>query len=280
MLESLALAPLALAIGLLYEGIDRKLAARMQNRVGPPILQPFYDIWKLIEKEHMRPEGTGIYFTVFPLLALCSVIVVVPLLFTLSFEGDILLILYMLAMSTAFLALSGFASLNPFGAVGGWREILQFIGYEFPFIVATLAVALQSNSLSIGYISTASHFLPFAFFAFLLAVQAKLSRPPFHIPEAETEIVAGIETEYSGTRLAALHLVKSVELFALISFAVLLFFGFGTIEWFALNSLAILFFLSLTKVLVGRLRIDQSVRFFWLFLGPLALIDLIRVVLL
>lgn len=280
MLESLALIPLALIAGLLYEGIDRKLAARMQNRIGPPVWQPIYDILKLLEKESLRPEGTGPYFTVFPLLALASTSVVLPFIFTITFEGDVLLVIYLLAMSMAFLALSGFASLSPFGTVGGWREILQFIGYEFPFIVAVLAVALQSNSLSLGYISTASHSLPFAFSAFLLAIQAKLSRPPFHIPEAETEIVAGIETEYSGTRLAVLRLTKATELFVLVSLAVVLFFGLGTLKWFALNSLMVLFLLILTKVIVARLRIDQSIRFFWLFLGPLALIDLLRMVLL
>ncbi|MFH1786478.1 MAG: complex I subunit 1 family protein [archaeon] len=277
MIEGILLIALAIPAGLVLQGIDRKLTARMQNRIGPPILQPYYDFMKLIQKRDIIPDNVGVFFTIFPILTLVASLCVLPFLSLISFKGDIIVTLYLLLMISAFLALSGFASGSPFGTIGAWREIMMVIGYELPLVVAVVAVIMDAGSLSLSQIASSAHFLPFAFAAFLISTQAKLARSPFHIPDAETEIVAGIHTEYSGVRLAMLNLSAAVDLFIMVVLAVMLFLSPPTWYYFAGYSLAILFVLTTVKVITGRLRIDQMIRFFWFIVGPIALIDLLRV---
>ena len=284
-------------LSIIYSGIDRKLGAHMQNRIGPPILQPLYDLLKLIQKEDIHPEGISFFYALFPPLTLASAILLLLLLplptQLFSFTYDSLLLIYLLAMSSAFLILSGFSSNSTFASHGSWRHMLQLIGSELPFLIAfaTLILATNSYSLSTSILASGSfslskisaaapHFYPFAFLAFLLASQAKLSRPPFHIPDAETEIVAGITTDYSGKKLALLEYSHMLELFVLISLAVLLFIGYSTPLSFLLHSLIILFLLTALRFIIARFRIDQSIQFLWLALAPVALIDLVRVMLL
>ncbi len=271
------LVPAGVVLGLIYQGIDRKLGARMQNRVGPPILQPIYDTLKLFAKGDIIPAGTSFLFTLFPVLAFATALSTLPFLFMISFRGDIILILYLVTMITAFTALAGFASNNTYGVIGSWREIIQLLGCEFPLVAAIIAVILDSGSMTITQIALTPHYLPFAFVAFIIAIQAKLSRAPFHIPDAETEIIAGVRTEYSGTRLALLNLAASTELFILVSLGVLLFLGVPSTVLFFAYSLLIVFVMISLRVVTARLRIGQSFRFLWLVAGPLALIDIARI---
>ena len=122
-------------------------------------------------------------------------------------------------------------------------------------------------------------FLPFAFAAFLLTAQAKLMRAPFNIPDAETEIVAGIATEYSGTRLALLEFTHNLELVIMLTLATVLFLGFQSWPLFFLHTFIILLALITIRFITARLRIEQSLRFLLFFVTPLALIDLLLVML-
>ena len=269
-------------LSIIYSGIDRKLGAHMQNRIGPPILQPLYDLLKLIQKEDIHPEGISFFYALFPPLTLASAILLLLLLplptQLFSFTYDSLLLIYLLAMSSAFLILSGFSSNSTFASLGSWRHMLQLIGSELPFLLAFATLIVSANSFSLSKISaSAPHLFPFAFIAFLISSQAKLSRAPFNIPDAETEIVAGITTDYSGKKLALLQYAHMLELFVLISLTVLLFIGYSTPELFLLHSLIILFLMTTLRFIIARFRIDQSIKFLWLALAPIALIDLVRV---
>lgn len=275
--------PLALVLSILYVGIDRKVGARMQNRIGPPIWQPLYDILKLLQKEDVAPAGSSRFFTLFPVLAFASTFLILFILPTgtqlIGFSWDSLLLIYLLGMGTAFVALSGLSSNSPFGMVGAWRKILLLIATEVPLLIILAALVIESGSFSLQTISQTPHFLPFAFIAFLLTTQAKLMRSPFNIPDAETEIVAGVATEYSGKNLALLEFNHYIELVILLALAVTLFFGFGGWPLFILQTILLLFALITVRFITARLRIEQSLRFLLFGVAPLALIDLLRVVL-
>jgi NADH-quinone oxidoreductase subunit H len=251
---------------MIYYGIFRKLAARMQSRIGPPIWQPLLDFIKLVGKEDLNPEQAKAGFTLWPFIAITSILIaglltpiagVVPL----SFTGDIVVLVYFLGFGSLAVYLSGFSSSNPFGIVGSMRGLIQMIGYEFPFIASIVVPVVATGMLSPFLINTFQlHYgwlgvaYPFAAIAYFIAILAKVEIPPFHSPDAHQEIVAGYSTEYTGTRLAMIDLSHMIKLFVLISLGIALFCG-GSAN----------IFIFLAK------------KFTWLF-GFIALIDLIRVV--
>jgi NADH-quinone oxidoreductase subunit H len=278
-----------LLMSFIYSGILRKVAARMQNRIGPPVWQPLLDFLKLLNKEDIIPEQAKAGFTLWPFVALASVIVaglMVPVggESALPFQGNLLIIFYFLAMSSVSLYLCGFVSSNPFGIVGSARKITQAVGYEFPFLVSIIVPAIflgSMNPLTISSYQLSGVWLagvfPFAFMAFFVAVLAKTETPPFHVPGAHQEIVAGYYTEYTGTRLAFIELSHLVKLFVLISLGVALFMGSSPdLLSFLVKSLALLFLVTLARTVFARLRVDHVLRVAWLF-GAVALIDLARV---
>jgi NADH-quinone oxidoreductase subunit H len=280
-----------LIMSFIYSGILRKIAARMQNRIGPPIWQPILDFLKLMGKEDIIPEQAKPGYVFWPYAALSSVIVaglMIPVAgqLALPFQPNLLIIFYFLAMSSVALYLCGFVSSNPFTVIGSSRKITQAVGYEFPFLISILVPALflsTLNPLTISSFQSEGIWLawsfPFAFLAFLVAILAKTETPPFHVPGAHQEIVAGYYTEYTGTRLALIELTHFVKLFILISLGVALFMGPSPdFLSFLIKSLALLFLATIARVVFARLRIDQVLRVAWL-LGAVALIDLARVLL-
>ncbi|MEE9323552.1 MAG: complex I subunit 1 family protein [Candidatus Aenigmarchaeota archaeon] len=271
----------AFLIGFIYLGIARKVAAHMQHRIGPPVWQPFLDFVKLMSKENIQTkDSVGFLMTLCPIISFASmltVIVFIPIagFGLVSFEGSVFVVIYFMVMSSAFFALAGFATGNPFGSVGSIREITQLVSYEFPFVVSLITIGMLTGFQIVPYFSL--HF-PFAFFAFLTGVLGKLSLPPFHIPEADQEIVAGPLTEYSGPRLAMFELSKAAGFWVLISLGAVFFMGAGNLVMFAVNSLALLVILIIFRVVFARLRISNAFRLCWFIIGPLAIIDLVRVI--
>jgi NADH-quinone oxidoreductase subunit H len=141
----------AALIGLLYEGILRKLSAHMHSRVGPPIWQPLLDFFKLMMKESIKPGRATLLFTLVPILAFSSVITVIFLVpiggFQLiNFPGNLLVAIYLLILTSLLYAIAGWASSSPFGSVGSIREITQLFAYEFPFIVSLLTIGILTGS--------------------------------------------------------------------------------------------------------------------------------------
>jgi NADH-quinone oxidoreductase subunit H len=271
----------AFIAGFLYEGIVRKIAAHTHHRIGPPVWQPFMDWVKLMFKENIRPkEGIGFLMTLSPIVSFASLLTVIlfipiagSVLF--SFQGSLFVVIYFLILYSAFFAIAGFATGNPFGYVGGIREITQIVSYEFPFIVSLLTVGFLTGFEIVPFLSLQ---FPFAFLAFMAGVLGKLCLPPFHIPEAEQEIVSGHLTEYSGPRLAMFELSKAIGFWVLISLGAVYFLGAQNMITFIVNSLVLLVLLIIIRTIFARLRISQAFRIYWFVIGPLAVIDLVRVI--
>jgi len=195
------------------EWVDRKLYARMQNRRGPlytgwsGILQPVADIVKLFAKEDVTPAASDKFmFNILPLVALasaCTAGLYLPVWHLTgynSFQGDLIVMVYLLAMPSFVLFLAGWFSVSPFSLIGATRVLTQLFAYEVPFFLALLTPAVVAGSWKIAdiakypWVSGNWWVIPLQVLAFIVAVlalQAKLERVPFDIPEAETEVVPG-----------------------------------------------------------------------------------------
>ncbi|HID31979.1 MAG TPA: NADH-quinone oxidoreductase subunit H, partial [bacterium (Candidatus Stahlbacteria)] len=243
------------AIGLLITWVDRKVTARIQWRVGPPIYQPYADFLKLLLKETLIPEGASrVAFILAPFIGLIGVSIVSTMLFImnfnpeLSFVGDIIVIVYLLALPPLAVIVGGSSSRNPLSSVGASREMVLYFGYELPFLLAIAIAIIKTGSLKIGEIIIYQRlFGPLLYsisgiiagIVFLLASQAKLSFVPFDIPEAEQEIMAGPYLEYSGVSLAVFKLTRAMLFFILPVLLITLLWGGMTSLWSILKLILI-----------------------------------------
>ncbi|MCX6068731.1 MAG: NADH-quinone oxidoreductase subunit H, partial [Chloroflexi bacterium] len=206
-------------LGMFYEWMDRKLVARFQNRIGPRWFQPFADMVKLFAKEQIEPRvANPVLFFGLPILALSGALTAalyVPMLGLApahSFPGDLVATLYLLSLLTVSIGLAGWNTSSRFSLVGATRALTQTFAYEAPFLLALLGPALAAGSWQISEINVyaASHWMilsqPVGFVVALIGLMGKLELPPFDAPEAETEIVAGALTDYSGRGLAIFNL--------------------------------------------------------------------------
>jgi NADH-quinone oxidoreductase subunit H len=283
--------------GLWASWIDRKVTARVQYRVGPPLLQPLIDLVKLSGKELLIPRSASrMTFLFAPLMGLSSVVLVSTILWMndlnagQSFIGDLIAVIYLLIIPSISIMMGGFASGNPLASLGASREMNLVLGYELPFVLAVMVAVIKSNfSVRIGDILTfqarhgaiidsLSGFL--AFLVVIFCVQAKLGLVPFDIPEAETEIVSGPLIEYSGAGLAIYKLMKNMLLFVLPFFVMLLFLGGWQWDgfngfWGLLKYIGLVALVTVIRNTNPRLRIDQAMRFFWGTLTGLAVIALL-----
>ncbi|WKZ51833.1 MAG: NADH-quinone oxidoreductase subunit H [Anaerolineales bacterium] len=295
-LFSLMIFPAGLALilsGLLYEWADRKLVARFQNRVGPRWFQPFADILKLLAKEEIKPSGLdSALFYGLPILALTGALTAAlyaPILGLPpihSFPGDLIVTLYLLSLLTISMGLAGWNASSRFSVIGATRSLTQLFAYEAPFLLALLGPAIAANSWTIRDVSAyaGSHWLilsqPVGFVIALIGLMGKLELPPFDAPEAETEIVAGALTEYSGRGLALFTLGKSVELVVAVSLVAAFYLGgIGNPLLFLLKTLGIVLLMSLLQALLTRLRIDQTVGLWWRLGALLALLQILVLIL-
>ncbi|MDD5005843.1 MAG: NADH-quinone oxidoreductase subunit H [Candidatus Omnitrophica bacterium] len=284
--------------GLLISWIDRKVTARLQYRVGPPILQPFTDIVKLLGKELLLPKGASkITFLFSPILGIISIMIVTTLLWLVNiwpqktFFGDLIVVLYFLVLPSLGIILGGFASRNPLASIGASREMKLVMAYELPFILAVFVpVAKSGLSIKLGeiisYQSAYGAFISnwsgvLSFIVILFCVQAKLGLVPFDMAEAETELAGGALIEYSGPSLAIFKLTKAMMLFVLPYFIVILFLGGFNFNGLAavrslLGFVAIIVLIIVIRNTNPRLRVDQALRFFW---GPMTILAILALVL-
>lgn len=285
-------------IGLLASWIDRKVTAKVQYRVGPPLLQPLIDIVKLLGKETLVPAGSSkITFLMAPVIGLASVILVSTLLWinniypAKSFLGDLIVVLYLLVIPSISIIMGGFASRNPLASLGASREMKLVLGYELPFILATLVSVIKS-----GYTFRLGEILDFqvqngafvgswsgvlALIVAIMCMQAKLALVPFDIPEAETEIVGGPLIEYSGSGLAIYRLMKNMLMFTVPFFLIIVFIGGLRLDgihllYSVLKYIGLVALMTVIRNTNPRVRIDQAVKFFW---GPMTIIAIIAIIL-
>jgi len=316
---AIVIAFLGVVIGLFYKGIDRKLAARMQARVGPPIRQPFMDFFKLMIKENIVPQNAVPWiFNGAPIMTLVSSITILlylpvgntpPLL---SGFGDIVLIIYLLTLPAIGMVVGGFASGSPYANVGAQREMVMMMSYELPLVTVVVALGWklsqvypQLNVFSLAVIN--AHPIwglvgPLGFIGAILlfitlaaVTPGELSKVPFDAPEAETELAGGILVEYSGRNLALFGLADAVKTIVMASLTVALFFPYNISHLLALSGAFaliadVLFFLvkmflimfveiTFIRVAVARLKIDQVSLAYWIPVSIIGLLGLMLIVL-
>jgi formate hydrogenlyase subunit 4 len=288
----------ALVLGLTLKGLDRRLAARLQARVGPPLAQPLYDLVKLARKRTMLPDvANETLFLGAPLVGAVSMALAAALVPIAGFYtpdpmlGDLLVLLYLLTVPAVVLMIAGSASGSPFGAIGFSREMAMMLAYEGPLVLVVAAVAMRTGMGMGGVVSFSltdimayqqSHgaflFDPVmwpALLAFLAFYPANLGIIPFDIPEAETEVLEGPLLEYSGPALGLFKVMSALKAVVVLGLGVALFFPLapdgvaGLLVQIAKLVILMLIGVTVVRVSCGRMRIDQAFRFFLKW--PLAL---------
>lgn len=217
----LALAPV---LGGLVSGIDRKITARMQSRFGPPVLQPFYDVLKLLGK---TPTSVNAWLTLCAYFTLMSSALAVFLFF---FQADLLLIFFVLTIGAVFQVMGALSVNSPFSQAGAQRELLQMLAYEPLIILVFIGIALKTGSFSIEAVyahqTPLLYSMPLLFLALGTALTIKLRKSPFDISASHhghQEIVRGVLTEYSGPQLAMLEVAHWLD--------VILILGLCSLFW-------------------------------------------------
>jgi formate hydrogenlyase subunit 4 len=311
---TIGLTAFGLIFGLFYKGVDRKLSAHMQGRIGPPLRQPFRDVVKLFTKENIIPENAISWiFNLAPLMGLVATITILLYLPLGGFQpllmgkGDLILILYLLLIPSLAMVIGGFSSGSPYATVGAQREMATMMAYEFPLAIIIISIAWRlsleggtavfslttMSSIPVWNIAGPLGFIGFIILLLVLLIvtPAELSKIPFDSPEAETEIAGGLLVEYSGRNLAMFYLTDGVKTLVMASLIVALFFPYNLSPLLGLQSypayavdiifylvkvlLVVLFSVSLIRVAIARLKIDQIVYTYWVPLTLLGLVGLI-----
>jgi NADH-quinone oxidoreductase subunit H len=277
----------AFAAGILLSFNLRKIAARVQSRRGPlvrmparwkdishsKLLQPLYDIQKLLSKQTIIPHTATPFFTAGPIMALAFALALtlfVPVAGgAIDYSFSLVIVFYLLIGVTMSIIIGGTASASLFAAIGGVREIELMLANEIPFILGTFALAITADSLSVhSMMGFNLLYNPFAAMAVFIAILVKLHIKPFDIPEADAEIVGGLTTEYSGKLLGILEITKLIMLFALSALFVDLFLwvpASGVLAWaeFIVLVLVVGGVIGIVNALFARFRIEQATK--WLF---------------
>lgn len=248
----LVLSPL---IGGLLMGFDRKLTARLQNRRGPPIIQPFYDVFKLFGKEDKIINKTYLVFAVAYLL---TVILSTALLL---FHYDLLVIVFVFGLSFIFLVLAGYSVRSQFSYVGSTRELLQMLTYEPILLLVVFLIRLVTGSFQMDAIFKAQpllYVLPLALVAVFIILPIKFRKSPFDISTAHQEIAQGPLTEYTGKYLALVETAHFFEVFFILWFIGLFFVQNPIVR---LGLMAVAYFAAIVvDNVTARLRIDQMIK--------------------
>ena len=294
-------------IHLLYvQYFERKVIAHMQSRMGPMrvgwhgILQPIADALKLFFKEDIIPAQSDkpIFFIapIIGVIAGVSTIAVMPLWKSFSIANLNIGILYILALSSIgsfSIILGGWASNSKYSFLGGLRSSAQVISYEISLGLSLVGVMMMSGSANLTDIVNAQSngwfIIPqfLAFFVFLISAFAETNRVPFDLPEAETELVAGFATEYSGMRWALFFMAEYAGMFIMSALAVVCFMGgwsgpelpllgvYSGLFWFVLKVYGFIFFYFWIRATLPRYRYDQLMSLGWKLFIPLALANII-----
>ncbi|MBM3897308.1 MAG: NADH-quinone oxidoreductase subunit NuoH [Thaumarchaeota archaeon] len=283
---------------ILYE---RKLLAKMQNRVGPQyagkfegILQPIAELFKLMFKEILTPERTDKpFFWAVPFLAIAvggALLALIPLspeIYIAKSEIGLVIIFAILSFTPLIVLIAGWASANKFSFIGGLRALHLLISYEIPLILSALGVVMLSGSLDLMKIVQAQANIWFIVpqfvgaGVFFVTMLAELERIPFDLAEADSEIVAGWYTEYSGMHFGALQLANYIKLYGLTLLFTLLFLGgwngpaiLPPLVWLFIKLFIVISFVLALRGTNTRVRIDQLIKLGWVYLIFLAFANL------
>ena len=287
---------LTMVMGVIY--IERRGMARMQSRLGPNrtgpfgLLQPVADAIKVLLKENIVPDAADkLIHWLAPVVAFAPALMIFAVV---PFGNGVLLadlnvgILYVVAISsvsTVGIFMAGWGSRNKYSLLGAMRNVAAVVSYEIPLVLAIVGVVLISGSLSLNQMVVAQDIpfillQPLGFLLFFAAGCAEINRSPFDLMEADSEIVAGFHTEYSGMKFAMFYLVEYAEAVAISAIIATLFLGGwrGPILppwlWFVVKVIIVFFAMVWTRTTLPRIRIDQLMAFAWKFLFPMSLFNL------
>ena len=265
-------------LALLYEGLLRKLNARLQNRIGPPILQPFYDIMKLFGKKPLKTQNDPFYkyAPLFYFISIYALFLFIPF-SLLGFNYDFVLLLYLTILASSFYVLAGLSSDNPFGIVSSMREMILMIVYEITLVITIFNFMLKADVISFASFNSELMILSLPISAVCLALISLLEVhvTPFDTTEAPTEIMGGSRTEYSGRNLALMNLSMSMKRLFFVFFLPLLFFSRDIVVLIPL-SIIFLFIYGVCQATTSRFRVDQAFRFYF-YVMIFALIEFILI---
>jgi len=284
---------------------ERKLSADFQQRIGPMRtgwhgwIQTIADAIKLIQKEDITPTKVDrpVFFwaPIICFVAAFAVYVTVPFGKGLIVSDLNIGILYIVAITTftiISLLMAGWGSNNKYALLGGMRSAAQVVSYEVPMVVAILSIVLFAGSLSMVDIVESQALIyqwyifrlpfgPIAFVIYIIAATAETNRTPFDLPEAEQELVAGFNVEYSGMKFAMFFLAEFINMFTVSAIGATLFLGgwqgpwLPSWAWFLIKTFGLVFVFMWFRWTYPRLRVDQLMEFSWKFLLPLAFANLI-----
>ena len=287
---------LVMVMGAIY--IERRVMGRMQSRLGPNrtgpfgLLQPVADAVKVLLKENIVPLAADkLVHWLAPIIAFAPVMMIFAVV---PFQNGALLadlnigILYVVAISsisTVGVFMAGWGSSNKYSLLGAMRNVAAVVSYEIPLVLAIVGVVLVAGSLSLNDIVLAQDIpfillQPLGFLLFFTAACAEINRSPFDLMEADSEIVAGFHTEYSGMKFAMFYLVEYAEAIAMSAVITTLFLSgwrgplLPPWLWFILKTFIVFCVMVWTRATLPRVRIDQLMALAWKFLFPLALINL------
>ena len=279
---------------------ERKISAHIQSRLGPMIvgwhgcLQTIADTVKLLLKENIVcREADKLTFWFAPLIVFVASFlpfVALPFSKTLIPQDLNLGLLYILAVSSLGVIgifMAGWGSGNKYSLLGGMRTAAQIISYEIPLVLSILSIIMMTGSLSMNAITEAQKngwfilYQPIAFLIYFISAIAEVNRAPFDIAEAESELVAGFHTEYSGMKFSMFFLAEYTNMFVVCAIAATLFLGgwqgpfLPGIVWFGLKVYFLIFVMMWVRWTFPRLRVDQLMGFAWKFLMPAAFLNIL-----
>ncbi len=280
--------------------MERKVAGRFQDRYGPnrvgPLgtLQFVADAIKMFTKEDTTPANADrVIFNLAPVMVVVPTFLVLAVLpfgrgmVAADLNIGFLYIVAISSLTTIATLLAGWGSRNKYSLLGGMRAVAQMISYEVPMVLSALGVIMLTGSLSMVSIVEGQSRVPFillqplGFLIYFISAIAEVNRAPFDLPEAESEIIAGYHTEYSGMKYAMFLLAEYINAFIVSAIAATLFLGgwqgplLPPYVWFFLKAYGIYFVLMWLRFTLPRLRIDQLMGLAWKFLVPLALVNLL-----
>jgi ech hydrogenase subunit B len=263
-------------IGCLYAGIDRKLTARLQHRVGPPLLQPFYDVRKLFSKENIAvSKFQNIYVIIYFAFVAASLIM-------LYFETDLLMILFVFTIANVAFIVGGSCTGSPYGKIGSQREIMAMLCYEPILIFFIMGMYMLTGSFRVSSVNLASQplllYMPLIFIAMLFTMIIKFKKSPFDFStshHAHQELVKGITTEFSGPALGIIEVTHWYESVFLLSLMII--FWRQNLVIGILLTLFVFLFLIIMDNITARMTWQWMLKATWFVVIGLCIINLVAI---
>jgi ech hydrogenase subunit B len=261
-------------IGCLIAGLDRKITSRLQHRVGPPLLQPYYDVVKLLKKDNVVVnKSQNLYVVIYVVFVILSLLM-------LAFKGDMLMIVFVYTISSVALIVGGMSTGSPYARVGSSREIMAILSYEPILILYAVAIYMLTGTFNLSAVSAASSpllmYIPLIFISMLFVMNIKFKKSPFDYStshHAHQELVKGMFTEYSGPGLAGIEIGHFYEYVFLLGL-MFVFWNINVLVGLLLAVIAFLFVIVMDNI-TARVYWQWMVKTSWTILLIISVVNII-----